>query len=216
MTDQQKVDFPIASRPYVCSECHEGGIKLWRNSVIDRSSVVLWCGPCALGKLGIDGTIDNHGNLNGSDQLYRRESGYGSRLPAVPAQGGTSFWGYSSVPEDRVGWWRRLPLRNLERVEVSISREEAQEVLSDYRQLYSTTQLGTFQMEDTSRGVIRHASLNLQSYLESDEDCFTDETFWAMKLLCKLGLTVSKSQPQPEVEHVANQPQKEHDDKGDC
>ena len=30
-------------------------------------------------------------------------------VPAVPTEDGT-FWGYTSVPEDRCAWWRALPL----------------------------------------------------------------------------------------------------------
>jgi len=38
----------------------------------------------------------------GTDQI-------GWLVPAVPAEGRT-FWGYSSVPQDRVDWWKKLPL----------------------------------------------------------------------------------------------------------
>jgi hypothetical protein len=35
--------------------------------------------------------------------------GSGSMAPAIPTEDGSTFWGYSSVPEDGCNWWYALP-----------------------------------------------------------------------------------------------------------
>lgn len=33
----------------------------------------------------------------------------GWRIPAVPTEANDTYWGYTSVPEPGVQWWKRLP-----------------------------------------------------------------------------------------------------------
>lgn len=42
---------------------------------------------------------------------FRSTDSIGFRLPAIPDEEGVGYWGYSSVPQVGVNWWKRLPLR---------------------------------------------------------------------------------------------------------
>jgi hypothetical protein len=44
------------------------------------------------------------------DDLGQRTDQIGWLVPAVPTDEGTTFWGYTSVPQDKVDWWQDLPL----------------------------------------------------------------------------------------------------------
>lgn len=84
------------------------------------TQITLWCGSCALELCELDVTIDSDGRLPSqvgsgqikSDQIYNPARGP-NLLPAVPCDYGSSFWGYTSVPDDGVEWWRALPLRSV-------------------------------------------------------------------------------------------------------
>lgn len=119
------VDYDSATPPlpYHCGQCGVHGVKLWRdyNMFLDHQSLL--CAKCACFEQGNDErtfsvdsgengraivsvtyAVDRHG-LNGpsGDQI-------GWRVPAVPTQDGSTFWGYSSVTLEGVTWWKRLPL----------------------------------------------------------------------------------------------------------
>jgi hypothetical protein len=92
--------------PYVCSKCSRAGVKLWRQYQMFLNHVGLLCCDCAakdqgkeLVKLRADGSWGNPP----SDQI-------GWFIPAVPTDDG-SFWGYTSVPDERVRWWQKRPNR---------------------------------------------------------------------------------------------------------
>jgi hypothetical protein len=83
---------------YACSECRCRGVKLWREP---HGGDVLKCATCLSPEnpVGEDGRqASEYGPM--TDQVA-------NWLPAVPSQG--SFYGYSSVPPQAVGWWRGLP-----------------------------------------------------------------------------------------------------------
>ncbi len=80
------------SRPYRCTRCGAGGVKLWRLYQTLADETPLYCRACA--------QHDQETVLDG-DQI-------GWLVPAVPAPGDT-FWGYTSVPDEDVRWWKALP-----------------------------------------------------------------------------------------------------------
>lgn len=56
-------------------------------------------------------TIDAFGKR--TDRHGMQTDTIGWRVPAVPTEDGTAFYGYTSVPADGCEWWRRLPTRPL-------------------------------------------------------------------------------------------------------
>ncbi len=105
----QKVDYSMSSVPsnYVCHLCGASGVKLWReyNTFLDHQS--LFCVVCSgktqkkdINSINDRGLVDQEFGL--SDQI-------GWRIPAVPNVENDTYWGYTSVPEDGVLWWKRLP-----------------------------------------------------------------------------------------------------------
>lgn len=86
---------------YRCRECDATGCKLWR--VGASSCIRLWCLPCAE-KASNARLI--FGTQFSTDQLYNDGL---NLVPAVPSPDGEEWWGYTSVPEDRVEWWQALP-----------------------------------------------------------------------------------------------------------
>jgi hypothetical protein len=80
---------------YRCHRCGVGGVKLWRGYA--SSFVELTCVACTEIEEG------RTCGLPDTDQI-------GFRVPAVPTEGGETYWGYTSVPDDGVAWWHRLPL----------------------------------------------------------------------------------------------------------
>lgn len=97
---------------YRCDKCRASGVKLWRDYNAFLSDQTLRCADCLCQEKGLDPskvTPEGKGPcalLDGmlTDQL-------GSRIPAVPTEKDNTYWGYSSVPEAGVVWWKRLPLR---------------------------------------------------------------------------------------------------------
>lgn len=91
---------------YKCERCKAHGVKLWRE--YQTMCPTLLCGPCAMaaqkkgGVLGDDGRREDDGVR--TDQI-------GWYVPAVPDEEGVGYWGYTSVPDAGVAWWRALPLR---------------------------------------------------------------------------------------------------------
>lgn len=105
---------PFCYRPtpagYECGVCHQEGVKLWR--VGASSHIQLFCARCGCAQAKLDITLDADGKhkteYSYTDQIYNKEAG-DNLVPAVPDEDGKSWWGYSSVPEDGVRWWRSLP-----------------------------------------------------------------------------------------------------------
>lgn len=94
---------------YKCSSCGAAGVKLWRQYMTFADHVELLCGPRALRETGEPGPIDG-GGYQGTK--YGRTDQIGGLVPAVPVDGESTFWGYTSVPQHWVDWWRALPLTN--------------------------------------------------------------------------------------------------------
>ena len=53
----------------------------------------------------IDASGSYHSEYGSTNQI-------GWRVPAVPTEDGSTFWGYTSVPEAGCVWWQRLPTRS--------------------------------------------------------------------------------------------------------
>jgi hypothetical protein len=92
---------------YRCAKCGAHGAKLWRQYQAFLEQIYLLCGSCALADQKCAGPIDAEGrraeDVGGStDQI-------GWLVPAVPDEKNETFWGYSSVPDAGVRWWRALP-----------------------------------------------------------------------------------------------------------
>ena len=99
---------------YRCAECGAHGCKLWRPAHREKP---LYCCDCSARcqKIILD-SIDAEGRTSyvaGGSQFNRGDQIWGY-LPAVPTEDGENFWGYTSVPEAGVAWWRALPTRVIE------------------------------------------------------------------------------------------------------
>jgi hypothetical protein len=94
----------VAARAYACSRCGACGCKLWRDYQTFLEHLKLYCCRCAGAAQGVDTAgADASGRLPpGTDQV-------GWLVPAVPTPDLSTFWGYTSVPEEGVAWWRALP-----------------------------------------------------------------------------------------------------------
>lgn len=95
---------------YACTTCGARGCKLWREYSTFANATGLDCCDCAgksqekdVSRINADGRRPlEDGSL--IDQI-------GWRVPAVPTEDGLTFWGYSSVPDAGVKWWKALPTR---------------------------------------------------------------------------------------------------------
>jgi hypothetical protein len=98
------------SVPYICSKCLRGGCKLWRDYQTFLENLELFCVVCAAESQNknID-DIDKDGRRSLGEGMMGRTDQIGWLVPAVPTPDGETFWGYSSVPEDGVKWWREQP-----------------------------------------------------------------------------------------------------------
>jgi hypothetical protein len=106
-----KIDYANANPPrgYACTTCRRHGCKLWREYQTFADTTELICCDCA-GKSQKEDVrqIDTDGMRPSS---LGRTDAIGLRIPAVPTEDGTNFWGYTSVPPDGCAWWRSLPTR---------------------------------------------------------------------------------------------------------
>jgi len=98
---------------YVCDDCGASGCKLWREYQTFLNHQHLRCAPCAAAnqQKPID-DIDAEGFRTLSEYSWgqdERSDQIGWLVPAVTTAEGDTFWGYTSVPPDRVTWWRELP-----------------------------------------------------------------------------------------------------------
>ena len=107
----QKVDYQSALVPtnYACHKCGAKRVKLWReyNTLLDHQSLL--CCKCSGEEQDKDvKNIDDRGMVE-SEIGRSRTDQIGYRIPAVPTEDNDSYWGYTSVPENGVQWWKRLP-----------------------------------------------------------------------------------------------------------
>lgn len=97
---------------YACGLCSAFGCKLWRKyqTFLDRQS--LFCCDCAGKQEAVDvSQIDAAGDVPSPDLGGRKHCSIGWLVPAVPTEEGDTFWGYTSIPEGGLRWWRELPTR---------------------------------------------------------------------------------------------------------
>jgi hypothetical protein len=103
------IDFAGCESPpnYVCSQCGATGRKLWRDYQMFARRLL--CAPCAAEDQGKDASdIDANGQRPSSIPGQRTYE-IGWMVPAIPTAENDGFWGYASVPDTAVAWWRRLP-----------------------------------------------------------------------------------------------------------
>jgi len=110
--EDHKPNYRCSQTPsgYKCAKCGKSGVKLWRDYNTFLSYNQLLCCDCAAVDQGKDiDDIDARGCR--SSDLGQRTDQIGWYVPAVPTQDGSSYWGYTSVPQCGVDWWRRLSTR---------------------------------------------------------------------------------------------------------
>jgi hypothetical protein len=107
---------------YECHVCGKGHVKLWRDVSFVATSCTLLCAEHVLaldyGSYFPDEesegpkTIDSDGY---SESWHGKSDQINGMLPAVPESHPDpnneveTFWGYTSVPQRGVAWWRALP-----------------------------------------------------------------------------------------------------------
>jgi hypothetical protein len=104
----------VAVIKYTCARCPAAGVKLWRQSHTFADCVELLCVDCACQDEGVDAATvgeDGRRRLKMYGHYCGRTDQIGGLVPAVPTEKGATYWGYTSVPQDRCDWWDRLPLR---------------------------------------------------------------------------------------------------------
>jgi hypothetical protein len=109
---QEPIDYSSNHTPssYVCKECRKHSIKLWRGYNAFTYSHILLCADCSAREEGADiSTMDSDGKSRSAEGILTDK--IGGRVPAIPTAENDAFWGYSSVPDAGVQWWRRLPVR---------------------------------------------------------------------------------------------------------
>jgi hypothetical protein len=84
------------------------GAKLWRQYQTFAHHIHLLCVDCAAKNQEME-ILAREDGKHEEDGLWVDAIGW--LVPAVPNETEETFWGYTSVPEDRVVWWRNLPLR---------------------------------------------------------------------------------------------------------
>lgn len=104
---------PAVPSDYKCGQCGAKGVKLWRlyNVFLDHQK--LFCCDCAAidqRKKTAVARIDSDGRVP-YERFGGRGDQIGSLIPAVPTEENDTFWGYTSVPQPGVEWWRALPNR---------------------------------------------------------------------------------------------------------
>jgi len=98
---------------YACTDCGASNQKLWR--LYQSFCPDVCCLRCLakrqpnedLSGLTEDGTVP-HPFMVGENAP--RVHAIGCYVPAVPVDGGDAYWGYSSVPDMELAWWKALPL----------------------------------------------------------------------------------------------------------
>jgi hypothetical protein len=81
---------------YTCKDCGACGVRLWREYNTFLDNITLRCRACAM--------------LNQPGKASADSDAIGWLIPAVPTVEMDTFWGYTSVPQDRCAWWDALPV----------------------------------------------------------------------------------------------------------
>ena len=155
---------------YVCADCGASGVRLWREYSTFLNHQHLRCRSCAV--------------LN---QTHRASDCWSSEpfgdqigwlVPAVPTVEMDTYWGYSSVPQDRVDWWNALPVvppMPHPDIHIAVSPEAIEEVLSqDFPETPSKLTCAEVRAEQAR-------IINAHLALDAEEDalearCLHDET----------------------------------------
>jgi len=95
---------PAGKIQYSCGKCKREQCKLWRDYQTFLENQSLICAKC-IGEPAE--TIDDDGRVI-SKITGGRTDQIGWLVPAVPTPDYKTFWGYTSVPEKDVKWWRSL------------------------------------------------------------------------------------------------------------
>ncbi len=93
---------------YECKDCGATGCKLWREYQTFLDHQVLRCVSCAEKNQDKPCTLKETGKK--SDILGSHSDQIGWLVPAVPTEENDTYWGYTSVPQPGVEWWKNLPL----------------------------------------------------------------------------------------------------------
>ena len=106
-----KIDYKEKVTPfeYICYDCGVTNCKLWRPC--QTFNPRLLCIDCLIIKQDLD-----INDVNEEGQYFEKiSSSYLDVIkwyvPAIPDVEGDGYWGYTSVPEVGVNWWRKLPTR---------------------------------------------------------------------------------------------------------
>lgn len=112
---ERNVYFPAGGRyltggmpeRYRCDKCASHGVKLWR----PPHCTELVCASCIGVEVDADGCapVEPIGEISFHGQMSDQIRGYLPAVPLEPVSGAWGFWGYSSVPQCAVVWWRALP-----------------------------------------------------------------------------------------------------------
>lgn len=106
----QGVDYQSEKTPtnYCCHKCGASGVKLWCDYQTFLNHQSLLCVVCCGKEQRKDiNSIDKGGRVE--HYLVGKTDQIGWRVPAVPTEENDIYWGYTSVPDDGVQWWKRLP-----------------------------------------------------------------------------------------------------------
>ena len=97
---------------YKCGKCNISGVRLWREY---QSSGELTCCKCMMKNItAYYVTRDGKFIEKGRDRRFATDS-FAWKVPAVPYNNEEgSYWGYTSVSDDGVAWYKGLPLYNNE------------------------------------------------------------------------------------------------------
>jgi hypothetical protein len=97
---------PVPPADYKCGNCGATGVKLWREYQTMQPG--LFCAKCA--------AKHEHKSIKSINAAGMRITRLGGRtdqigwlVPAVPDEEGLGYWGYTSVPQAGVEWWKALP-----------------------------------------------------------------------------------------------------------
>ena len=107
----KQVDYSSTATPadYRCAQCSATGCKLWRE--YQTMSPQLLCADCACKDQEKPNNVNEEGMRPFTDTGKHMTDQIGWYVPAVPDEQGIGYWGYTSVPQAGVDWWKRLPLR---------------------------------------------------------------------------------------------------------
>lgn len=93
---------------YICQRCSLSGVKLWRDTNTFAPTKSLRCASCCLEEQKLSGPVTEEGKIK---TPYGESDQIGCLVPAIPDEEGEGYWGYTSVPQAGVLWWKRLSLK---------------------------------------------------------------------------------------------------------